>query len=203
MTLGQEFGTKKAKKVIADQTVNAIHQRRQGETAPPVDAAQQAMLDQLTINTEGMMSREEQQKEMDKSKPRPNPDMHAKSPADVYTVDNLVGEEELGLIKVNDWQSAMKKGENVKLGSRYVANRLRRTATVKDTTNLKLLKYMFTMLTWYGALEKQRDGKKLPNKDKLREKVDAPAAILESLRRKFTDSLYVHDDAHLSIISSD
>ena len=199
MTLGVEFGTKKAKKVIADQTVNAINVRKPGETAPVVDAAQQAVLDDLNVKTEGMMTVEERQQEADKSKPRPDANLSADTPADVYPIQRLVGEDELGLVRVMDWQSAMKKGENVKLRMRYVAHRLRKVATGKDTTALKLLKYLNVMLTWYAALEPARGVKKVPFKDKLLEKVDAPGAILESLRKNFTDGRYV---CSLTLLSS-
>jgi DNA-directed RNA polymerase I subunit RPA49 len=188
MSLGQEFGTKKAKKGIADATVNAINQRKPGETAPPVDAAQQAMLDSLNVKTEGMMTAEERQKEVDNSKPRPEPDMDATSPADVYPLENLVSEDDLGFVQVREWQQATKKGENVQLTMRYVARRLQKVATSKDAKNLKLLKYVHIMLTWFVAMESNRGGgRKLPQRDKLKEKVDAPAAILDSLRKKFSD----------------
>jgi DNA-directed RNA polymerase I subunit RPA49 len=191
MNLGQEFGTKKAKKVIADQTVNAINQRRPGETAPPVDAAQQAVLDSLNLKTEGMATAEERQTEADRSKPRPNDNKNATTPAEVYPIERIVPTDDLALMKVADWQMAAKKAENVKLTKRYVAHRLQKAGTTRDTTNLKLLKYMNIMLTWFDALESRRDTKKVPFQDKLREKVDAPGAILGSLRKHFTDGQYV------------
>jgi DNA-directed RNA polymerase I subunit RPA49 len=188
MSLGQEFGTKKAKKIIADSTVNAINTRKPGDTAPPVDAAQQAVLDSVTIKTEGMMTAEERQQEVDKSKPRPNPNMDAASPAEVYPLENLISEDDLGFVQVREWQQAAQKGHNVELVTRYVARRLQKVATSKDANNLKLLKYVHIMLTWFLALDSNHgSGKKLPNRDKLKEKVDAPGAIIESLRKKFTD----------------
>jgi DNA-directed RNA polymerase I subunit RPA49 len=200
VALGQEFGTKKAKKVIADQTVNAINQRGKGETAPPVDAVQQAMLDALNIKTENMPTKEEQQALIDQAKPRPNPNLAAASPADVYPIPFLVSEEDLELLKVNDWKAAAKKQENVNLNMRYVARRLQKVATVKDDTNLKLLKYVNIMLMWFAALPKTRDGRKLPQRDKLKELVDAPAAIFESFRRQFTEGLYVYHLTPLTIL---
>ena len=191
MTLGQEFGTKKAKKVIADQTVNAINQRKPGETAPPVDAAQQAVLDELNVKTEGMMTAEETQREADKSKPRPTPNPEATTPADVYPIERLVSQDDLALIKVLDWQNATKKGEAVTLKMRYTARRLRKLATAKDATSLKLLKYINIMLTWYNALESGRGMKKIPRREVIAEKVDAPGAILSSLVKNYSDGKYV------------
>jgi DNA-directed RNA polymerase I subunit RPA49 len=201
MSLGQEFGTKKAKKVIADATVNAINQRKPGETAPPVDAAQQAMIDSLHIKSEGMMTAEERQLEADNSKPRPTPNMAATSPAEAYPLENLISDDELSVMRVNEWQASVKTGENIKLTMRYVARRVRKVATSNDTKNLQILKYVDTMLTWFVALDSNRgNGKKLPPRDKLKDKVSAPGAIFQSLRKKFTDGQYVQANpfAHAS-----
>ncbi|KIW09558.1 uncharacterized protein PV09_00431 [Verruconis gallopava] len=187
ITLGQEFGTKKAKKVIADQTVNAIAQSRPGETAPPVDAAQLAMLDTLNVKTDGMMTAEEREVESNKAKPRPDPNMEATKPKDAYPVTSLVSEDDLSLVQVRDWQASAKEGKNMKLPMRYVARRLQKVASSKDTNNLKLLKYLNIMLVWFMALDSNRSGKRIPQREKLKEKVDAPGAILESLRKKFSD----------------
>jgi DNA-directed RNA polymerase I subunit RPA49 len=192
LALGQEFGTKKAKKVIADQTVNAINQRRVGETAPSVNAAEQAQLDQLNIKTENMLTKEEAQQEIDASKPRPVADLQASNKEDVYPIENLVSEDDLQIVQVADWQAAAKSGQNTKLSMRYVARRMNRVATMnKDATKLRLLKYMYIGLTWYTALEPNRGAKKVPHGDKLREKVDAPGSIFKSLQQQFTDRGYV------------
>lgn len=192
MALGQEFGTKKAKKVLADQTVNAINQRRPGETAPPVNAAEQAQLDQLNIKTEGMMTTAEAQAAIDSSKPRPELDLDATDRKDVYPLENLISDDDYNLMKVPDWRSAATQGKNVKFSQRYVARRMARIASMnKDDHKLKLLKYINIALTWFAALESTRSGKKLPHRDKLREKVDAPGPIFESLRRQFTEAKYV------------
>lgn len=191
-TLGQAFGTKKAKKAIADQTDNAITSRKPGETAPVNDAVTEAMMESLKGTTSGMLTVEQRQEAVDSNKPRPEPNMEATSPAEVYALGQLIPDETLTAMAVRDWEQAMEKDEDVQVGMRFVAKRLKKVATGKDATKmLKVLKYVYILLTWYINLEPAKQGKKVPDAAKLKEKVDASANIIKGIQQRFADGRYV------------
>ena len=139
-----------------------------------------------------MMTADERQVEVDESNPRPNPDLETEIQAEVYKLDQLITEEDMGAMKIRDWHEATKKGEVVQLSMRYVARRLQRVGTGKDAAKmLKVLKYVYTLLTWFVALEPMRSGgRKLPKKEQLKEKVDAPQLVLDSIHAFFCNRRY-------------
>ena len=191
MALGQEFGTKKAKKVLADKTVNAISQRVPGETAPAVDAGQQAVIAALKARAGDMKTLEEIQEDVDASKPRPRAHLDAVTPADVYPLHELIDEDTLALLNVKEWKRAAKRNEDLKLETRFVARRLQPVVARKDETALKALRYLHILLMWFNALDSKKGGKRVRKPEEVQEKVDAPKGVLEGLKRNFSDGGYV------------
>jgi len=189
-SLGMEFGTKKARKAIADLTENAITPRKPGngtDDGPP-DARTTAVLESMA--TAGIPSREDLQEAVDDAKPRPKPNLSATTPAEVYPLSTLIEPEEQNLLQVNEWTTAVHNNEAITTPSRFVANRVASIAAVdshETKTKLKALKYLLALITFANALPRTKtSGARLPPRDKLKAQFAGfPAGLLESLKRKF------------------
>ena len=190
-TLGQTFGTKKARKAIAALTENAIGPDRSarmlanGKTRS-LDPIATAVLSSMKDQTGGMATREELQQAADASKPRPKVNANATEIKDVYTVDELIGEDVVKHIKVRQWQEAFKAEEEVRVKSQYVAHRIQ--AAAKNPEKLKILRYMLLLLEVYMGTRINRGGRNLPRKDEMNSYLgDMPEVVIESVKRKFSD----------------
>lgn len=179
--LGMEFGTKKAKKALASRTVNAI-------TGPTEKGVETAVLDSVKEASENLPVKEEQQSSILASKPIPRPNLEADKIENVYPITKLVPPADMRTLAVKDWQDAVKAHQEVKLTSRFVASRLQSVAGREDVQALKALKYLLLLLEFNGALSVARSGKKVPQRDKLKEKLAAwPEALVDNVRRRFAD----------------
>lgn len=192
--LGQEFGTKKAKKAIASKTENAItsgaDRSRQGGK---LDLVESAVMDSVKEASDALPAREAMQDEILASKPIPKPNLRATEVENVYPIGSLVPAGDMRNLAVKEWQDAAAAGEDIKLTSRYVAHRLQPIAMRDDVQRLKALKYLLLLLDFNTALKPNRGGKKVPPKDQLRDKLTAwPESLIESVRRRFSDNKYVY-----------
>ena len=127
------------------------------------------------------------------SKPIPRPNLEANKIEEVYTIATLVPAGDMRTLAVKEWQDAVRSGEEVKLSSRFVASRLQSVVGREDVQALKALKYLLLLLEFNSALAGTRSGgKKVPIKDKLREKLSGwPDSLIENVRRRFADGGYV------------
>lgn len=184
--LGMEFGTKKAKKALLSKTVNAIG----GSAGKGVEAA---VLDSVKEATDALPVKEEQQDSILASKPIPHPNLEAQKIEDVYRITTLVPPGDMRALAVKEWQDAVKSNTEVKLSSRFIANRLQAVVARDDVQALKALKYLHLLLEFNSALAIGRGGgKKVPMKEKLREKMAAwPETLIENVRRRFAEGGYV------------
>lgn len=190
--LGQTFGTKKAKKALHENVINAIApQRKPGDEFTKIDSAARAMLDSVGEITSTMASREELQAVVDDAKPVPVANTDAVDIQDVYDPKKIIGADILNLVPVREWQEKAKHKEGVQVASRYVAARINRLATNDDAvTRLRVLRYMYFVLLFYRISKpgKVRGTRALPAREKLREALaPAPEAVIENIRRKFSD----------------
>ena len=192
--LGQTFGTRKAKKAIQDTVLNAISpQKKPGDSTPmKIDSASQAMLQSVGNITSTMSTREQLQAVVDDAKPVPKANLDAQDIEDVYDPKAIIGADILKLVPIREWQEKAKAGEGVKTNSKYVANHLNHIATNENATlRLRVLRYMSFVHAMYlnSKPGKQRGTRQLPPRDKMREILaPAPEAVVESIRRKFTDA---------------
>ncbi|KAK5153268.1 hypothetical protein LTR04_006244 [Oleoguttula sp. CCFEE 6159] len=115
--LSSEFGTKKARKAIASLTENAIASGRGRATSSA------AVLDSMASSTDTMPDKAALQAAVDDAKPRPRANLAATTPADVYTLDGLIGAD-MRSIAVLDWQAAAVRNDDVRTPSRFVSRRL-------------------------------------------------------------------------------
>lgn len=190
--LGQEFGTKKAKKAIASKVENAItsgaDRNRQGGKLDNVEAA---VMDSVKEASEAMPAREAQQQEILASKPIPRPNLSATEVENVYPIGNLVPAADMRNLTIQEWQDAAAAGEDIKSTSRFVAHRVQPIIARDDVQRLKALKYLMLLMEFNSALKQGRGGKKVPPKDQLRARLSAwPETLIESVRRRFSDNKY-------------
>jgi DNA-directed RNA polymerase I subunit RPA49 len=191
-TLGMEFGTKRAKKAIASMTENAIT-RKSADGVTPSDSLTTAVLNSLATNTASIPTREEKQAIIDRSKPRPKANLAATTPAEVYTLDEVIGEETLRDIAVKGWVEENSIDGAFNASSRFVASRVHYFARDEDVLQLKALRYMYMLIQFYLALKPEREGqKKLPTKADLAAKVDqASTSLLDGIKRKYAEGGFV------------
>ncbi|KAL4724918.1 DNA-directed RNA polymerase I subunit rpa49 [Fusarium chlamydosporum] len=190
--LGQTFGTKKAKKAIQENVLNAIApQKKAGDAPTKIDAAARAMLSSVGEITSTMASREELQAVVDEARPVPIPNLEATEIQDVYDPKRIIGADILKLVPVREWQEKVQHKESIQVPSRFVAARVNRVAGNEDAVDrLRVLRYFFFVLLFYlhSKPGKARGTRSIPSRDKLRELLaPAPEAVVESIRRKFSD----------------
>lgn len=190
-TLGQTFGTKKARKAIASVTENAISPDKSarnlanGDKPPKLDAASAAMLASMKEATANMATRAELAEAADASKPRPKANLNATDVKDVYTVESLIGEDILSQVPVREWQVAVKSKKEVVVKSRFVARRIQRLST--DVTKLRTLRYVLCLLDFYNSAKPVRGGRTIPKRNDLSNALgDVPDAVQQNIRRKFS-----------------
>ena len=177
-TLGLEFGNKKSQRAIQALTKNAISPMKSGRPVPgssqsTEDPVASAVVSSMAAATLSMPTRQDLQAAADESKPRPQPNLSAETPADVYPIDQLVGQGTLRQLTVQEWQNAVEREEDILTKSRFVSHRILAVVTSGDIRKIKVLKYLLLLLDWYGALllgPKGR-GRKVPNGEKLQEKL--------------------------------
>lgn len=191
--LGQTFGTKKAKKAIRENVLNAIApQRKAGDAPTKIDNAAKAILSSVGGITTNMATREELQAAVDEAKPVPKANFDALDIQDVYDPNVIIGADVLNLVPIREWQEKARHKEGIQTASRFVAARVNAIATNDDAvTRLRVLRYFDFLLMFYLNTKpgKQRGTRQVPPRDKLRELMaPAPEAVVENIRRKFSDA---------------
>ncbi|KAK3048859.1 DNA-directed RNA polymerase I subunit rpa49 [Extremus antarcticus] len=187
--LGREFGTKKAKKIIADKTVNAITNhdpKGKGRSDDVQDAILQSMPDTIT----GAPTSEQAASTALASKPIPKPNLAAESVEDVYPFDTLVPPADAKLLHVRDWQEKTKNDAAIDFKHRFPAYRVQDLGKTDQILRLKALKYLQLLLEFHDLLPSSgRNGRKVPKKDVLDAKLASwPPTLVASVRTRFADS---------------
>lgn len=191
--LGQTFGTKKAKKVIRETVLNAIApQRKPGDSPTKMDDAARAVLKSVGQITTNMATKEELQAAVDEAKPVPKANMDALDIHDVYDPKVIIGADVLNLVPIREWQEKVRHEEGIQTASRFVAARVNAIASNDDAvTRLRVLRYFNFVLMFYLSSKpgRQRGTRQILPRDKLRDVLSpAPEAVVESIRRKFSDA---------------
>ncbi|KAL7788319.1 RNA polymerase I associated factor, A49-like protein [Trichoderma ceciliae] len=193
--LGQTFGTKKAKKAIQSKVLNAITpQRKPGDDSSlnKLDDASKAILSSIGAVTSTMASRDELQAVIDEAKPVPRANTDADEIYDVYRPEELIGADILNLVPIREWQEKAKHGESIQFHSRYVVSRVQAIASNESAEmRLRVLRYLSIVLLFYlhSKPGRQKGARQVPPREKLRELLaPAPEAVIENIRRKFSDA---------------
>ena len=141
------------------------------------------------------------QAELDKTKPRPNPNQAAKTVEGVYPLDEVVGGETMQVLSVHDWLDAAATQRPMTIGSQFVSRRLLRLAPraiserrsgedAGAVARLKALRYILLLLNVVGAAKSKggkNTAKALPERDELRRVTGVSDFLLETVKRSFTD----------------
>ena len=189
--LGLEFGSKRAKKAIAASAQNAIAPARAASSGPEkLDAVGSALLSDAAASTKDRPTQASLQAAADKAKPRPQANLEAKTPAEVYPVGSIVGADVMKALAIQDWLDLAEKGKDVQTHSRYVAHRLHGIATgpQKNVQKLKLLRYITVLIDFVGCLKPgQRGTKALPKLSELKGKLKASETVVGHVEKTFSD----------------
>jgi DNA-directed RNA polymerase I subunit RPA49 len=156
-----------------------------------LNAADKATLDEISIITSNMATRQELQDAADAARPVPRANLEATEIADVYDPVDIIGAGPLKAVPILDWQEALQSQEDVQASSRFVARRLDRIGRQdKPAEKLRLLRYLhFVILFYTAAKDGPRSSKAVPKKDVLAQKLSpAPHSVVESIRRKFSEN---------------
>ncbi|ROT38494.1 RNA polymerase I associated factor, A49-like protein [Sodiomyces alkalinus F11] len=190
--LGQTFGTRKAKKAIESNAMNAIVQDKVGaDGSQKLDAASKATLSQIGEATASMATREQLQAAIDESKPVPPANLEAEEIADVYDPNVFIGAEVLKAVPVRDWHEATQRNDEIQVMSRYVAARVQAMG-VQDRAleKLRLLRYLHFLVVYFVHTKegRQKGTRRIPPKEIMaRYLAPAPPPVVEHIRRKFSE----------------
>lgn len=209
------FGTKKAKKAIAAISENAITPLKSRGTSP--DSLKKAIkkhptalavLESMAISAENAPTKQSMQAAIDDAKLGPKINPAAEIPADVYPRSSIVGDDVLMECKVKPWVDAIEAGEEVHMAYRFTAHRLKAIVKKDDIVKLKVMKYMLLLMEFLFTLKGLRGGgRKLPPKDVLKTKLNISDALLNTVKKRFTDGHEMtkrHVDnliTHLAVLS--
>ncbi|KAI4140831.1 MAG: hypothetical protein L6R39_005638, partial [Caloplaca ligustica] len=192
--LGLTFGTKKSQRAIESLTKNAISPSKPRSlpgqpTRSTIDPTASAVLSSMSSSAP---TREELQASVDESKPRPRPNLSADTPADVYPLEQLLGQGTLRQMTVKEWQDAIEAGEEILTKSRFVSHRVQAIVKSGDVRRLKTLKYLLLLLEWYNALQPARGkggaGRQVPPPEKLQRELTGWSSLLvESVAQRFAE----------------
>lgn len=139
-----------------------------------------------------MSTREELQAVVDEAKPVPIANLKATEIQDVYDPETVIGADILEMVPIREWQEKVRHKEGVDTASRYVAFRVNAIASNDSAVlRLRVLRYLSLVIIFYlvskpGPVQGTR---RVPPRDKLRELMSpAPEAVIENIRRKFSDA---------------
>ena len=149
-----------------------------------------AIVRSMSRETCTIATREELQAAVDEAKPRPQANLQARTPADVYPIETLIGEDVFRDLKVKHWQDAAK----IQTTSLYVGKRFMKVLGSGDVKKLKVLRYMLLLIDWYKASKLGYHGvRKLQKRDEVRKAVgmDVEGWIIHAVNKKFAPDLFV------------
>jgi len=193
--LGMTFGTKKAKKVISAISDNAITPLKPRGTSPESlkravkkDPTAMAVLESMAISAENAPTRQSMQAAIDDAKLGPTHNPDAKIPAEIYPLSSIVGDNVMKECKVKPWVVAIEAGEEIQIAYRFIAHRLKAMVKEDDIVKLKVMKYMLMLMEFLFMLKSVKEGgRKLPGRDILKTKLNISDALLDIIKRRFTD----------------
>ncbi|MCJ1462350.1 DNA-directed RNA polymerase I subunit rpa49 [Pseudocyphellaria aurata] len=155
--LGLAFGTKKARKAIRAITENAIspskHLTQPSSSQSVLDPAAAAVLDLMKASATSALAQEEIKQAAEDAKPGPKPNLQAKTVAEVYPLEEVVGLDTLKSLTVRDWQDNVRDGADVVTSSRYVSGRLVQVVKSEEVRKIKALKYLLLLVQWYHCFK--------------------------------------------------
>ena len=132
------------------------------------------------------------QAEINESKPIPKPNVDAERAEEVWTLDSLVGLQTLRMVQVKEWVEKVKRGEEIKCKSRFVANRVEKMVAGEEVKKLRGLRYLLLLVEWYLCLKKgggkDRNVLRVPKKEELQQTLGGwGSELVEGVGKRFTE----------------
>ncbi|KAJ7452107.1 Rpa49 subunit specific to nuclear RNA polymerase I [Mycena galericulata] len=181
--LGETFGTKKAKAAIRARERNRVD-------VSAMEGVMDFVMAGIDKAAGGLMTTEEAKELADTTRQVPPFDAAASDPADVYPLHGIIPESEWKLLPVSAFYEAGGEKERREAlpfrRSSWVNSRIEATMEHKDKDkkrNLKILFYISCMMAFRSATERKFNKEDLPGK-----LVGVPAAVVDSLLARFTES---------------
>ncbi|OWB79903.1 hypothetical protein B5S32_g4143 [[Candida] boidinii] len=179
--LGEAFGTKKAKKAIADMERNRIDSGK-------LEEEQVVIIDSIRSNTSNMPTKQEMEDTMNKDRLIPEFDVEATRVEDIYPLENIIPKKEWSFLRVDSILSETdieKKSELLCYSnSKYLLKKLGEITneTVNKKEKAQILYYISVLMGVYA-------NRRCHNKDKLLENLNSPPGIvIDSVLQRFTVS---------------
>ncbi|CCD25717.1 DNA-directed RNA polymerase I subunit RPA49 NDAI_0F03990 [Naumovozyma dairenensis CBS 421] len=176
--LGEAFGTKKAKKAIADMERNRIDSDKLTESAIDI-------VDSVRTAAKDLPTREQLQSTVSNDRPTPMANLDATDVEQIYPVENIIPTKELQFIRVGNIFKAEDLDTKLELlpyetKSKYVAKKLGVFTQPNQLVKLQLLYYLNLLM---GVYENRRVNSKV----KLMERLNSPPEILiDGILNRFT-----------------
>ena len=198
MALNEEFGSTKARKAVREARESRLAMaqaspRKDGKVV--LDAVASAVLRSMDGVTASMASQEELQQEADAAKPRPAMKLDATDVADVFSLEDLVGADGLGLMDVRPWHDAVGNKKDVLSSSKFVIERVVSVVSkgkkeLKRSQHDRLLRYYSLLIDWYRVLIRKRDHWKVPKREELQNLLpDMDSRIFDKICKRFAPNL--------------
>lgn len=175
--LGEAFGTKKAKKAIADLERNRIDSDKLADSAVDI-------VDSVRAAAKDLPSREQLQESVSQDRPTPLANLDATDVEQVYPIHNIIPKKEWQFIRVGPVLKETDQEKRLEVfpytKSAYVTKKLPTLTQAAHMTKLQLLYYLSLLL---GVYENRRAS----NKDKLLEKLNSsPDALIDGILERFS-----------------
>lgn len=175
--LGEAFGTKKAKKAIADLERNRVDSDKLVDSAIDI-------VDSVKTASKDLPSRQELEEKVAQDRPTPLANVDATDVEDIYPIENIIPKREWQIIRVGPLLKETDEEKRLELlpynKSKYIAKKLPSLTQATQMTKLQLLFYLSLLL---GVYENRRAN----NKMKLLERLDSPPDILlDGILERFT-----------------
>lgn len=177
--LGEAFGTKKAKKAIADLERNRVDSDKLADSAIDI-------VDSVRTAAKGLPSRQELEDKITLDRPTPVANVDATDVEQIYPVENIIPKREWQFIRVgaflkeNDPEKRLEMLPYTK--SQYISKKLPTLTQAAQTTKLQLLYYLSLLLGIY-------ENRRVNNKVKLLERLNSPPEmLLDGVLERFTIS---------------
>lgn len=176
--LGEAFGTKKAKKAIADLERNRIDADKLTESAIDIVSS-------VNETTKVLPSREELSETVSNdNRPTPLADLDATDVEQIYPINNIIPKREWNFIRVGPIMKEKDIDQKIELlpykNSKYLTKKL---ALFEDSTQMTKLQLLYYLSLLMGVYENRRSN----NKAKLSEKLNFPPEILlDGILERFT-----------------
>ncbi|QLG70190.1 hypothetical protein HG535_0A01290 [Zygotorulaspora mrakii] len=175
--LGEAFGTKKAKKAIADLERNRVDSDKLVDSAVDI-------VDSVRTAAKDLPSRQQLEEQVTHDRPTPLANIDATDVEQIYPVENIIPKRELQVIRVGPLLKETDHEKRLELlpynKSQYISKKLPALTQATQMTKLQLLFYLSLLLGVY-------DNRRVNNKVKLLERLSSPSEILlDGVLERFT-----------------